>query len=1363
MKKRRYNQSVIVLMTLLLFAYGVSCFAVDYYVDGVNGNNLTGDGSQAKPWKTISYAVKKTEANETEDTFYIAAGLYKNDPNLAVFDREVLPMKIRPGTKLIGVDASQVIVDAGFLTETTSRFIEGVPEKDMKNVRIEGITFRNNNITNGTDAPGIYLTNASGIIKNCEFINIKTTGQRGAIYIIGDGISRFDFLGNLVKDCRASHSSSIYGGVLFENVLSDFNGNTVSGCYSASIGNVFLNKFKGKVNSNTIKNGTSSAWDTGGLKIESSGETEIGYNVFDGNGGCRTMGGQLMSYKNSNIRIHHNTIQNAVNIYDAQAALGINQCDAHEVDNNNFLSNFYNSQSSLAGAVYCNYSGQLNFHHNTIRMNNGNSVGAVDMRSCSGNMSRNIIENNRGTYFGAIYLNTSAMNIENNDIIGNTGHQNNLRNSGGIFSEGTAALMNIAGNRFMNNYSQGGHSCLHLNTFKGNITGNLFQANRCSDTSRFALSISLSNATGEQTKIANNMIAANTGNGVFLDGGSADTRFFLFNTLVNQTGNQLVINTDGWNVYNNIFFGGKTSIVENNVFTISLENNLFYKFSNHLYLDNNQDAYDDLPSFEFWKDEAKNNVQADPKFADDKNYDYHLTALSPAIDAAYDGSRHSPGTFPEITTDYDANGRPVDVPGVNNNTYPGGDDYADFDIGADEYRTGAAFSISGKVTDTEGNPIANVDVQLSDLTSAYQATVITSAEGTYTHTNLEQSRYRIIPSQTGLIFWPQYRDVPVTYGDKTDVNFEAIAQGDPTFLRGTVFEFSGEAIPDASVYVYNEQSKTARVADFGTTITTNNTGQFNVTVPAGPGYSILVRKKGYYPKQMNDISAPDDLIIFLEPERPSAPKNLKAWGTASGIRLNWKANPEPSIAGYNIYRDTYSSGAFGTRVNTSLVKTTSFEDLNVTMDGTYWYKVTAMSGSGLESPKSEPVSATAGSINIFVRDARGSAGKRVRIPINLSDAAGVACKDFSIAFTFEYDMLIPIGFEKTILTKDFEIEGAPGSGNSGSEVYLLTGTCSEDKFIGQGAGHIIDIIFDVAAGATGQSAMGFGDVTLKNASGNAIKLTKVGATFTVAPDYILGDVDGDGDVDKDDALLAQRFAVRLQEPDERQFAAGEINGDGIIDAADVSLILRIANGLPINPAGEVPLPEPRYLLILGVVNGEAGKPVEVPLSIKPMNKVCGGDFIVAYDSSLLTAQDVVIDPGITADYILEKNLSEAGLIYITLSDKADAGLAQQTILATLKFNVAATADKNYIPVTWSMGALSRHFGQKVTWEGAKIRFAHGCICVGMDSWLPFQRVVNFIIGKEIPGFIEFILADQSHDGGVDTADPVKMLMDGHGP
>ena len=77
------------------------------------------------------------------------------------------------------------------------------------------------------------------------------------------------------------------------------------------------------------------------------------------------------------------------------------------------------------------------------------------------------------------------------------------------------------------------------------------------------------------------------------------------------------------------------------------------------------------------------------------------------------------------------------------------------------------------------------------------------------------------------------------------------------------------------------------------------------------------------------------------------------------------------------------------------------------------------------------------------------------------------------------------------------------------------------------------------------------------------------ATFTVEAAVVLGDVDNNGNVRSNDAILALRIAAGLMEPDEYQKQAADMNGDSEVRANDAILILRKAAGL-VAPSEELP-------------------------------------------------------------------------------------------------------------------------------------------------------------------------------------------------
>lgn len=78
--------------------------------------------------------------------------------------------------------------------------------------------------------------------------------------------------------------------------------------------------------------------------------------------------------------------------------------------------------------------------------------------------------------------------------------------------------------------------------------------------------------------------------------------------------------------------------------------------------------------------------------------------------------------------------------------------------------------------------------------------------------------------------------------------------------------------------------------------------------------------------------------------------------TSYSVKLDWVGSTSPVI-GYNVYRGTEPGGPY-MMLNSSLVTGTQYEDSNVQFGQTYYYVVTAVDSSDLESTFSNQASAT---------------------------------------------------------------------------------------------------------------------------------------------------------------------------------------------------------------------------------------------------------------------------------------------------------------------------------------------------------------------------------------------------------------------
>jgi hypothetical protein len=127
-------------------------------------------------------------------------------------------------------------------------------------------------------------------------------------------------------------------------------------------------------------------------------------------------------------------------------------------------------------------------------------------------------------------------------------------------------------------------------------------------------------------------------------------------------------------------------------------------------------------------------------------------------------------------------------------------------------------------------------------------------------------------------------------------------------------------------------------------------------------YAYSVRSIAQYPGE--PIESDDSNLVVITPRDtfpPTAPLGLVVVvvpaeeGVAAHTELSWAISPESDIAGYNVYR-VEQAGNPGTRLNSQLLLTPAFRDMNVELGHSYSYDVTAVDRSGNESPLSATVS-----------------------------------------------------------------------------------------------------------------------------------------------------------------------------------------------------------------------------------------------------------------------------------------------------------------------------------------------------------------------------------------------------------------------
>lgn len=112
--------------------------------------------------------------------------------------------------------------------------------------------------------------------------------------------------------------------------------------------------------------------------------------------------------------------------------------------------------------------------------------------------------------------------------------------------------------------------------------------------------------------------------------------------------------------------------------------------------------------------------------------------------------------------------------------------------------------------------------------------------------------------------------------------------------------------------------------------------------------------------QVESLNSNSITIAPTDTFAPSAPTSITVAAAPGRLSLFFPANTEADVAGYNVYRTTDPNlpKEQWTKLNTTLLDRTTFQDEKVESGTKYYYYVTAVDQAGNVSPASEVVSET---------------------------------------------------------------------------------------------------------------------------------------------------------------------------------------------------------------------------------------------------------------------------------------------------------------------------------------------------------------------------------------------------------------------
>ena len=348
----------------------------------------------------------------------------------------------------------------------------------------------------------------------------------------------------------------------------------------------------------------------------------------------------------------------------------------------------------------------------------------------------------------------------------------------------------------------------------------------------------------------------------------------------------------------------------------------------------------------------------------------------------------------------------------------------------------------------------------------------------------------------------------------------------------------------------------------------------------------------------------------------------------------------------------------------------TLNDVNDNGDGTYTATYTASSQAGTETitvtvadvSKTVDIILTSGVVErtLSITSVEVSPGAHTTVQVAITDATGVSAGDILVKYDAD---LITIGQIKgtdlisgitLIINKDvlgeitISMAGAKGIPSGSGTLIEIGMTVSEDAE--EGTETMLELV------AT--------DTELYDESGEIIPINLENGVVKVAQAGIKGDVNNDGRIRANDALLALRIAAGLMDPTDYQKWAADMNGDGRIRANDALLILRKAAGLAAPDMKPIASVSGTITIMLNETHGVAGESITVPLNVDNINDLSGGDIRLCYDSTVLRAVEVTTKH----DLALVGNIAESGMIRIAFAgtDRLDS-----KTIAEIRFDILA--------------------------------------------------------------------------------------------
>ncbi len=288
-------------------------------------------------------------------------------------------------------------------------------------------------------------------------------------------------------------------------------------------------------------------------------------------------------------------------------------------------------------------------------------------------------------------------------------------------------------------------------------------------------------------------------------------------------------------------------------------------------------------------------------------------------------------------------------------------------------------------------------------------------------------------------------------------------------------------------------------------------------------------------------------------------------------------------------------------------------------------------------------------------------GASVTVHLSINNAVGIAGGDFLIKY--DANVLTVVEVKSTSFTSGLNVianTDVPGEiriGIAGTQGLL------------SGRGVLVEIGLKIGAKVQPgiQTILTLSEGKVYNESGRTIPVKlENGVVKIIESAGIKGDVNNDGKIASNDAILAMRIAIGLVIPTDYQKWAADMNGDGKIGSDDAILILRKAAGLSA-PYKDIIASDTKHITIsLSEAHGVSGETIEIPVKVDNYNTLAGGDIVITYDPEVLCADGI----SFSKDLLLVSDTNDLGKIRIAF---ANVNSLDNGIIATLRFKILSDA------------------------------------------------------------------------------------------